>query len=151
MTTRRGLHGECAVRDTFVLCDGQVRYRRTAHGPAESFIANQIQENWMKLVKISAIAFAMSAMLAGPVLAQGASSDTKMRGGTQDRSNMQGGMQGGASGSGDEEFNEQPGAPGQKAGVHAKTGAKGTVGASRGAPKGAAGMAEDPAAGGKRQ
>ena len=105
----------------------------------------------MKLVKISAIAFAMSAMLAGPVLAQGASSDTKMRGGTQDRSNMQGGMQGGASGSGDEEFNEQPGAPGQKPGVHAKTGAKGTVGASRGAPKGAAGMAEDPAAGGKRQ
>ena len=101
----------------------------------------------MTLVKTSAIAFALSAMLASPVLAQGASSDTHIRGGAQGRSNMQGG----ASGSGDEEFNEQPGAPGQKAGVHAKTGAKGTVGASRGAPKGAAGMAEDPAAGGKRQ
>ena len=35
-------------------------------------------------------------------------------------------MQGGASGSGDE---AQPGAPGDKAGAHAKAGAKGTVGA----------------------
>ena len=60
----------------------------------------------MKLVKTSAIAFALSAMLAGPVLAQGASSDTQIRGGAQGRSNMQGG----ASGSGDEEFNAQPGA-----------------------------------------
>ena len=35
----------------------------------------------MTLVKTSAIAFALSAMLAGPVLAQGASSDTQIRGG----------------------------------------------------------------------
>jgi len=70
----------------------------------------------MKLVKTSAIAFALSAMLAGPVLAQGAASDTQIRGGAQGRSNMQGG----ASGSGDEEFNAQPGAPGDKASVHAK-------------------------------
>ena len=53
----------------------------------------------MKLLKASAIALAMSAMLAGPVLAQGASSDTHIRGGAQGKTNMQGGM----SGSGDEE------------------------------------------------
>jgi len=104
------------------------------------------QEKWMKLVKTSAIAFALSAMLAGPVLAQGASSDTHIRGGAQGRSNMQGG----ASGSGDEEFNAQPGAPGEKAGVNAKAGAKGTVGAGSGAPKGTAGAVGDPVAGGKR-
>ncbi len=100
----------------------------------------------MKLVKTSVVAFAMSAMLAGPVLAQGASSDTQIRGGAQGRSNMQGG----ASGSGDEEFNAQPGAPGEKAGVHAKAGAKATVGAGSAAPKGTAGPVGDPAAGGKR-
>ena len=100
----------------------------------------------MKLVKTSAIAFALSALLAGPVLAQGAASDTHMRGAAQGRSNMQGG----ASGSGDEEFNAQPGAPGEKAGAHAKAGAKGTVGAGSGAPRGTAGAVVDPAAGGKR-
>src|SRR5712691_9265696 len=105
------------------------------------------QEKWMKLVKTSAIAFALSAMLAGPVLAQGASSDTQIRGGAQGRSNMQGG----ASGSGVEEFNAPPGAPGEKTGVNAKAGAKGTVGAgSGGAPKGTGGAVGDPAAGGKR-
>jgi hypothetical protein len=103
-------------------------------------------EKWMTLVKTSAIAFAISALLAGPVLAQGTSSDTQIRGGAQGRSNMQGGT----SGSGDEEFNAQSGASGEKAGVNAKTGTKGTVGAARGAPKGAAGAAGDPAAGGKR-
>ena len=55
----------------------------------------------MKLVKTSAIALAMSAILAGPVLAQGTSSDTQTRGGSmQGRSNMQGG----ASGNDDEEI-----------------------------------------------
>jgi hypothetical protein len=102
-------------------------------------------EKWMKLVKTSAIAFAMSAMLAGPVLAQGVSSDTQIRGGAQGRSNMQGG----ASGSGDEEFDAQAGA-GRKAGVNAKAGLKGTVGAGSGAVRGTAGAAGDPAAGGKR-
>jgi hypothetical protein len=100
----------------------------------------------MKLVKTSAIAFAMSAMLAGPVLAQGVSSDTQIRGGAQGKSNMQGGV----SGSGDEEFNAQPGAAGAKAGVNAKAGMKGTVGAGSGAPKGTGGAVGDPAAGGKR-
>jgi hypothetical protein len=104
------------------------------------------QEKWMKLVKTSAIALALSAMLAGPVLAQGASSDSKMRSGAQGRTNMQ---QGGAAGSADEELNAQPGAAGEKAG--AKAGAKGTVGAGSGAPRGTSGgAATDPAAGGKR-
>lgn len=104
----------------------------------------------MKLVKASAIALAVSAMLAGPVLAQGAPSDTQTRG-AQGR-NMQ--MQGGASGSGDEELSAQPGAPGAKTGANAKAGAKGTVGAGSGAHKGTGtgtgGAAADPAAGGKR-
>jgi hypothetical protein len=91
----------------------------------------------MKLVKTSAIVLAMSAMLAGPVLAQGASSDTQIRGGAQGK----GGMQGGVSGSGDEDFHAQPGAPGMNAG--AKAGAKGTVGSARGAPGGAAAPADN--------
>jgi hypothetical protein len=53
----------------------------------------------MKLVKTSAIAVAISALLAGPVLAQGASSDTQIRGGAQGKTQMQGG----ASGSVDED------------------------------------------------
>ena len=101
----------------------------------------------MKLVKVSAIAFAVSALLAGPVLAQGASSDTQIRGGAQGKTNN---VQGGASGSSDEEFDTQPGAPGAKAGVNAKAGTKGTVGAATGTAKGSAGAAGDPAAGGKR-
>ena len=98
----------------------------------------------MKLMKVSAIAFAMSAMLAGPVLAQGASSDTQIRGGAQGRTNMQGG----ASGSGDEEMDVRAGAPGEKSG--AKKGAKGTVGAASGAHKGNTLPPGDPAAGGRR-
>ena len=96
----------------------------------------------MKLIKTSAIALAVSAMLAGPVLAQGASSDPKLRGSVQDK----GSMQKGVTGSGDEEFNAQPGRPGERAGVSTK--AKGTVGAGSGAPKGAGGG--DTAAGSKR-
>jgi hypothetical protein len=102
------------------------------------FVANQSWEKWMKLVKTSAIAVAMSALLVGPVLAQGASSDTQVRGGA--RTNMQSG----ASGSGDEEMNTTAG--GQKAGVHAKTGMKGTVGAASGTPKATGGAATAPAA-----
>src|SRR4051812_29725623 len=100
----------------------------------------------MQLVKTSAIAFAISAMLAGPVLAQGAASDTRTRGGMQDRSNMQGG----ASGSGDEEINAQPGPAGERA-VTGKTGAKGTVGAGSGATRSTGGAAGEPATGSKRQ
>jgi hypothetical protein len=96
----------------------------------------------MKLVKTSAIALAISAMLAGPVLAQGASSDSKIRGGAQGKSQMQGAP----SISDDEDVNAQTGAAG--AGVNAKT--KGTVGAGSGATKGTGGAAGDTATGGKR-
>jgi hypothetical protein len=103
----------------------------------------------MKLVKTSAIALAMSAILAGPVLAQGTSSDTQTRGGSmQGRSNMQGG----ASGTDDEEISAPPGAAGAKAGVNARTGAKGTVGAGSGAQRGTTGgTASDPATGGSKR
>jgi hypothetical protein len=138
------LHGECAVRDT-LLSDGQVRSSRTAQSITVPFIAGQTWEKWMKLVKTSVMAFAMSAMLAGPVLAQGASSDTQIRGGVQGRSNMQGG----ASGSGEEDM-AQPSTPGAKTGANAKTGSKSTVGSGGGAVRGGAGAAGEPTTGGKR-
>jgi hypothetical protein len=127
------------------LSDGQVRYRRTAQSIAVPFIADQTWEKWMKLVKTSVIAFAMSALLAGPVLAQGASSDTQIRGGVQDRSNMQGG----ASGSGDEGM-AQPSTPGAKTGANVKAGSKNTVGSGAGSARGGAGAAGEPTTGGKR-
>ena len=96
----------------------------------------------MTLIKSSAIALAVSAMLAGPVLAQGASSDSKLRGSMQDK----GSMQKGVTGSGDEEFNAQPGAGSERASSSAK--AKGTVGS--GAAKGSGGAASDGASGSKR-
>jgi hypothetical protein len=114
---------------------------------AGPFIANQNLENWMTLVKTSAIALAISAMLAGPVLAQGASSDKQIRSGTQSKTNMQ---QGGAAGSGDEEFGAQAGAAGEKPGMNAKSGTRGTVGSNSGASKSTGGAASDPATGGKR-
>src|SRR5947199_263436 len=77
----------------------------------------------MKLIKTSAIALAMSAVLAGPVLAQGTSADPQVRGGAQGKGSMQKGM----SGSGDEDFNAQPGTPGERTGTSTKS--KGTVGA----------------------
>ena len=99
----------------------------------------------MKLVKTSAIAVAISALLAGPVLAQGASSDTQIRGGAKGTTQMQGG----ASGSVDEDA--PAGAASQRAG--AKTGMKGTVGAGSGAPHGTAkttgGAAATPPASGR--
>ena len=64
----------------------------------------------MKFVKASAIAFAVSAMLAGPVLAQGASSDTQIRGGAQGKTNMQSGT----SGSSDEEMDVRPVRPARR-------------------------------------
>jgi hypothetical protein len=127
------------------LSDGQVRYRRTAQSIAVPFIACQTWEKWMKLVKTSAMAFAVSALLAGPVLAQGASSDTQIRGAAPDRSNMQGG----ASGSGEEGM-AQPSTPGAKTGTNAKAGSKSTVGSGGGAARGGAGAAGEPITGGKR-
>jgi hypothetical protein len=131
------LHGERAVRD---MSDPAM----SMLGPngaekTELLVANQTWENWMKLVKTSAIAVAISALLAGPVLAQGASSDTKIRGGAQGKTQMQGG----ASGSIDEDTTGPAGAASQRAG--AKTGMKGTVGAGSGAPKVTGGAAIPPA------
>jgi hypothetical protein len=83
-------------------------------------------------------------VLAGPVLAQGASSDPQLRGTIQGK----GSMQKGATGSGDEEFSAQSGAPGERAGTSTK--AKGTVGAAGGAPKASGGSAGDATAPGKR-
>jgi hypothetical protein len=79
----------------------------------------------MKLVKTSVIACALSALLAGPVLAQGVSSDTKARGGVQSKS-----MQGGMSGSDDEDSSAQPSAAGEKMGMKSTKGTKGTVGSA---------------------
>jgi len=97
----------------------------------------------MKPVNTSAIALAMSAMLAGPVLAQGtsSSSDTHIRGALQGSTSLQGGT----SGSGDEQFNAHTDVPSETAGV-AKPGVRSPVGAGSGA-RGAIG---DPAIGGKR-
>jgi hypothetical protein len=143
----RSPHGTaCMSSAPFVtvdLRDEPVRCRRAAHGEAEPFIANQNLEKWMKLVKTSLVALAMSAVLAGPVLAQGTSSDSKIRGGAQGKTQMQGGI----SGSGDEEFNAQAGAAGEKVGVNGKAGAKGTVGAGSGAAKATGGAAGDAATG----
>jgi hypothetical protein len=97
-------------------------------------------EKWMKLVKTSAVAVAISALLVGPVLAQGASSGTQVRGGAQGKTQMQGGT----SGSMDEDATAPAGAANQRAG--AKTGMKGTVGAGSGA-KATGGAATPPATG----
>ncbi|KRQ09256.1 MULTISPECIES: hypothetical protein [Bradyrhizobium] len=86
----------------------------------------------MTFAKTSVLALAISAAMAGPVLAQGTTApDT--RGGAQGRGTMQQG--GGMSGSGDEEMTAQPGATTQKSGAAAKSGSKGTVGSGRTAPK----------------
>jgi hypothetical protein len=98
----------------------------------------------MKLIRTSAIALAMSAVLAGPVLAQGTSADPQLRGTIQGK----GSMQKGTMGSGDEEFNAQPGAASERAGTSTK--AKGTVGAASGAHKASGGAAGDAMAPGKR-
>jgi hypothetical protein len=90
----------------------------------EPFIAAKIQETWMKLVKTSVVACALSALLAGPVLAQGAPSDTKSRGGVQSKS-----LPGSVSGD-DEEMNAQPGAAGEKTGMKPSKTTKGTVGSA---------------------
>ncbi|NOJ47156.1 hypothetical protein [Bradyrhizobium archetypum] len=93
----------------------------------------------MKLVKTSAIAVAISALLAGPVLAQGASTDTQIRGGAKGTTQMQGG----ASGSMDEDA--PAGATSHRAGAKTGAGTKGTVGAGGAAPKATGGAASPPA------
>ena len=95
----------------------------------------------MKLTKTSVIACAISALLVGPVLAQGASSDTKLRGGVQGKT-----MPGGASGSDDEDLSAQPGAAGEKTGMKSTKGTKGAVGTTGSATQ--KGTVDDAASGG---
>ncbi|MDE5441433.1 hypothetical protein GWG65_08205 [Bradyrhizobium sp. CSA207] len=95
----------------------------------------------MKLVKTSVIACALSALLAGPVLAQGVSSDTKARGGVQSK-----GVQGGAAAGDDEELNAQPGAAGEKMGMKSTKGTKGSAGTTGSATH--KGTADDSTSGG---
>lgn len=100
----------------------------------------------MKLIKTSAIALAASALLAGPVLAQGVSSGTQTRGGAAVTGPA--GTSGGAHVGSDTQT--RPGS----AGVH--SGAKGTVGsgatgAARGTAGGAAGAGGSATGGGMKR
>src|SRR5215472_8544611 len=116
MTTRGRLHDGRAVRTIDAM--RPVRCGRMAREITESFRREQIQETWMKLVKTTVIACALSALLAGPVLAQGLSTETKARTGVQGKS-MQGGM------SQDEDSTAQPRAAGGKVGMKSSKGTKG--------------------------
>ncbi|HEX7919310.1 MAG TPA: hypothetical protein VF583_00035 [Bradyrhizobium sp.] len=83
----------------------------------------------MTFARTSVLALAISAVMAGPVLAQGAATpNTQLRGGAAGSGTVQQG--GGMSGSGDEEMAAQPTSPTQKSGATAKS--KGTVGSSSG-------------------
>jgi hypothetical protein len=113
------------------LRDGSGAALQTARIRAAPPIAIQIQEKWMNFAKTTVLAFTVSAALAGPVLAQGASTDTQLRGGAPSKGAIQGG---GMSGSGDDEMEAQPAAPAQKGSVAAKTGTKGTVGSGHATP-----------------
>ena len=66
----------------------------------------------MKLVNTSAIACALAALIATPVLAQGTSSGARPGGTVQSKP-----MQGGAAGSEDEDLGAQQGAAGEKVGT----------------------------------
>ena len=131
--TLKSLHDHHIARLAWRACrsrderSGDEHSRPNGAQGTELLVANQTWEKWMKLVKTSALAVAISALLAGPVLAQGASSGTQTRGGAKGTTQMQGG----ASGSMDEDVAAPAGAASQRAG--AKTGVKGTVGAGGGA------------------
>jgi hypothetical protein len=100
----------------------------------------RIQEKWMKLVKTSMIACALSALVATPVLAQGAPSATT-GGAVQSKP-----MQGSTMGSGDEEMSSQPSAAGEKTGMKSTKGTRGTVGTTGSAAR--KGAADDSTSGG---
>ncbi|MBB4370121.1 hypothetical protein GGD63_002914 [Bradyrhizobium sp. cir1] len=95
----------------------------------------------MKLVKTSAVACALAALIATPVLAQGTSSGARPGGTVQSKP-----MQGGASGSEDEDLGAQQGTAGEKTGMKSGKGTKGTVGTTGSSTH--KGTADDPAAGG---
>ena len=95
----------------------------------------------MKLVKTSAIACAVAALIVTPVFAQGTSSGAKPSGTVQSKP-----MQGSTMGSGDEEMDAQPGAAGEKTGMKSTKGTRGTVGTTGSAAH--KGTADDAATGG---
>jgi hypothetical protein len=105
----------------------------------------EVKENCMKLIKTSAIALAASALLAGPVLAQGASSNTHIRGGAGVSGPA--GTSGGAHvGSG---VQTRPGSAGVQSGAKGTVGS-GAAGAARGTVNGSAGAAGSAGGGMKR-
>lgn len=95
----------------------------------------------MKLVKTSAIACALAALIATPVLAQGTLSGAKPGSTVQSKP-----MQGGAVGSEDEDLGAQQGAAGEKVGMKSTKGTKGTVGTTGSAAH--KGTADDSVSGG---
>lgn len=95
----------------------------------------------MKSVKTSAIACALSALLVGPVLAQGLSSDT-----TKPRSGLQGKKTQGTM-SDDEVLTTHPGPVGGKAGMKSTKSTKGATGTTGIAPSKA--TVDDSATGGR--
>ncbi|MGY4629498.1 hypothetical protein [Bradyrhizobium sp. USDA 4486] len=95
----------------------------------------------MKLVKTTAIACALSALVVTPVLAQGTSSGAKPGGTVQSKP-----MQGNTIGSGDEEMNAQPGAAGETTGMKPTKGTRSTVGTTGSSAH--KGTADDAATGG---
>jgi hypothetical protein len=127
-----------APLDFFTRCNGPVLASGVGNGRA--IHCRKIQEKWMKLVKTSMIACALSALIATPVLAQGAPS-AKTGGTVQSKP-----MQGGTMGSGDEEMSAQPGAAGEKTGMKSTKGTRGTAGTTGSAAH--KGTADDPTTGG---
>lgn len=94
----------------------------------------------MKLVKTSMIACALSALVATPVLAQGAP-PARTGGAAQSKP-----MQGSTMDSGDEGMSAQPGAAGEKTGMKPTKGTRGAVGTTGSAAH--KGAADDAAMGG---
>jgi hypothetical protein len=94
----------------------------------------------MKLVKTSAIACTLAALIATPVFAQGTSSGIKPGGSVQSKP-----MQGGAAAGEDDELGTPQGAAGEKVGMKSTKGTKGTVGTTGSAAH--KGAADDSASG----
>jgi hypothetical protein len=149
----RGMTSQCAnTRHTTQLaCDPRrSRFipRRAGSITAAARIAepsSRDKEKCMKLIKTSAIALAASALLAGPVLAQGASSNTHIRGGAGVSGPA--GTSGGAHvGSG---VQTRPGSAGVQSGAKGTVGS-GAAGAARGTVNGSAGAAGSAGGGMKR-
>jgi hypothetical protein len=128
-TTRLASHA-CRLREFKLVRWVRLGAANGAHTRRAVHRESTSQEKSMKFAKTTVLAFAVSAALASPVLAQGASSDTQMRGGAQGKTTAPGGM----SGSGDEELESQSAAPAQKGSVNAKAGSKNTVGSGHATP-----------------